>query len=130
MLLLSRLFDWKSALINVNPETLAGTEKRSSCSGGGSHLVESLVYREIFGDLNAEMATDNPTSGQERVADEFSLKLGILILPWIVKKYWPEDLSVGPRRISWQWCSPERQRLPRLVAYMCVRHAHFEGRYA
>jgi hypothetical protein len=35
------------------------------------------------------MATNNPTWGQERVADELSLKLGILVSPRTVKEYWP-----------------------------------------
>jgi transposase InsO family protein len=52
--------------------------------------------------LIVEMATNNPTWGQERVADELSLKLGILVSPRTVKKYWPEGVSSGPRRISSQ----------------------------
>jgi transposase InsO family protein len=50
-----------------------------------------------------EMATNNPTWGQERVADELSLKLGILVSPRTVKMYWPEGVSSGPRRISSQY---------------------------
>ena len=48
------------------------------------------------------MATQNPTWGQERVADELSLKLGILVSPRTVKKYWPEGVSSGPGRVSSQ----------------------------
>ena len=103
MLLLSKLFDWKSALVNVEPETLIGWHKKAFRlfwrwkSQGGRPRLPRDIRRLIV-----EMATDNPTWGQERVADELSLKLGILVSPRTVKKYWPERLSSGPGRISSQ----------------------------
>jgi len=101
LLLLSRLFDWKSVIINVKPETLIGWHRKAFQlfwrwkSRGGRPRLPRNIQRLIV-----EMATENPTWGQERVANELSLKLGILVSPRTVKKYWPEDTSSGPRRIS------------------------------
>jgi hypothetical protein len=98
MLLLSKLFDWKNALINVKPDTLTGWHRKAFQlfwrwkSRGGRPRLPRNIQRLIV-----EMATNNPTWGQERVADELSLKLGILVSPRTVKKYWPEGLSSGPR---------------------------------
>jgi putative transposase len=103
MLLLSKLFDWKNALINVKPDTVIGWHKKAFQlfwrwkSRGGRPQLPRNIRRLI-----AEMATQNPTWGQERVADELSLKLGILVSPRTVKKYWPEGSSAGPRRVSSQ----------------------------
>jgi putative transposase len=79
MLLFSKFFDWKSALINVTPDTFTGWHKkvfqlfwRWKSRGGRPRLPRNIRR------LIAEMATQNPTWGQERVADEPSLKLGIL----------------------------------------------------
>ena len=64
-----------------------------------------------------EMAANNPTWGQERVADELSLKLGISVSPRTVKKYWPEDLDSGPRRTSGQrWQTFIRNHATSLIA--------------
>ena len=103
MLLLSKLFDWKNALINVKPDTLIGWHRKAfqlfwrwKSRGGRPRLPGNLQQ------LIAEMAINNPTWGQERVADELSPKLGILVSPRTVKKYWPDGLSFGSRRVSSQ----------------------------
>jgi putative transposase len=118
MLLLSKLFDWKSALINVKPDTLIGWQRKAfqlfwrwKSRGGRPRLPRNIQQ------LIVAMATDNPTWGQERVADELSLKLGILVSPRTVKKYWPGGLSAGPRRVSSQrWRTFVRNHASALVA--------------
>ena len=45
--------------------------------------------------LIAEMARDNSTWGEERIADELLLKLGLSVSSRTVRKYWPKEL--GPR---------------------------------
>jgi transposase InsO family protein len=118
MLLFSKFFDWKKALINVKPDTLTGWHRKAfhlfwrwkSC-GGRPRLPRNIQQ------LIAEMATDNPTWGQERVADELSLKLGILVSPRTVKKYWPQGLRSGPRSVSSQrWRTFVRNHASVLVA--------------
>jgi hypothetical protein len=37
------------------------------------------------------MVQDNPTWGEERVAAELSVKLGILVSPRTVRAYWPRE---------------------------------------
>jgi len=41
------------------------------------------------------MARENPTWGQMRVAAELYLKLGILVSPRTVRKYWPREEMTG-----------------------------------
>jgi hypothetical protein len=43
------------------------------------------------------MATDNPLWGEERIANELLLKLGIRISPRAVRKYMPKRLPGQPR---------------------------------
>jgi putative transposase len=103
LLFLSKLFDWKNALVNVKPETFIGWHKNAFRlfwrwkSGGGRPRLPRDIRRLI-----AEMALNNPTWGQERVADELSLKLGIMVSPRTVRNYWPDGLDAGPGRISTQ----------------------------
>jgi putative transposase len=68
LLLFSRFFDWRSALINVTPATFTGWHKKAfqlfwrwKSRGGRPRLPRNIQQ------LIAKMATDNPTWGQERV---------------------------------------------------------------
>src|SRR5262249_35105314 len=62
MLLLSRFFDWRSALINVKPGTFTGCHKKAFQlfwhweSRGGRHRLPRNIQQVI-----AEMAINNPT---------------------------------------------------------------------
>ncbi len=92
-----------NALVIVKPETLIRWHRKSfklfwrlKSRAGRPRLPRNIQQ------LIAEMAINNPSWGQERVADELSLKLGILVSPRTVKKYWPEGVSSGPRRVSSQ----------------------------
>jgi putative transposase len=55
--------------------------------------------------LIARMVSENVTWGEERVADELSLKLGILVSPRTVRKYWPKppDGAERSRTSSQHW---------------------------
>jgi len=103
LLLLSKFFDWRKALINVKPATFTGWHKKAfqlfwrwKSRGGRPRLPRDIQQ------LIAEMVINNPTWGQERVADELSLKLDILVSPRTVKKYWPEGVSSDSRKVSSQ----------------------------
>jgi hypothetical protein len=119
LLVWSRLFDWREALIVVKPETLIGWHRQGFRlfwrwkSRGGRPRLPRNIRRLI-----AEMAAENPTWGQERVADELALKLGIYVSPRTVRVYWP-DRSPGsgsPRTRPQRWRSFVRNHAQSMVA--------------
>src|SRR5215510_10123108 len=78
MVWLSHFFNWRSALRIVKPQ--------------------ALIRR---------MALENPTWGQERIANELLLKLGLRVSPRTVRKYMPRSLERGPgtRLQSQRWAT-------------------------
>ena len=52
---------------------------------------------EDLRNLIRQMALENPLWGEERIANELLLKLGIRISPRTVRKYMPKEPSRGPR---------------------------------
>jgi putative transposase len=87
---LSRLFDWRDALAVVRPETLIRRHR------AGWKLFWRLKSRpgrpSIPLELQAlirRMANENPSWGQERIANELLLKIGIRVSPRTVNKYLP-----------------------------------------
>src|SRR5215469_11989087 len=102
----SRFFEWKSALLMVKPATLIGWHRRAfrlfwkwkSRPVGRPRLPAELQQ------LIARMVHENPTWGEERIADELWLKLGISVPPRTVRACWPtEDESGHPRLASQTW---------------------------
>jgi hypothetical protein len=90
LVLLSRDFVWKDALVNVTPKTFIGWHR------SGFRLVWRWKSRSgrppIPPELRAlirEMARDNAGWGEERIANELLLKLGLRISPRTVRKYMP-----------------------------------------
>jgi transposase InsO family protein len=133
MLLLAKLCDWRNALVNVKPETFINWHRKAFQvfwrwkSRGGRPRLPRDIRRLIV-----EMATNNPTWGQGRVADELSLKLGILISPRTVRNYWPNELDSGPGRISTQrWMTFVRNHASTLIAcdFVTVVTARFRVLY-
>lgn len=115
----SRLFNWREALMVVKPETLIAWHRKGFGlfwkwkSKGGRPRLPRNIRRLI-----AEMAAENPTWGEERVADELALKLGIYVSPRTVRAYWPEGpLGSGRRSTrSQHWRSFIRNRARSIVA--------------
>src|SRR6478735_2759292 len=64
------------------------------------------------------MVRENPTWGEERVADELALKLGIFVSPRTVRAYWPKGTNRGgPSRVSSQrWSTFVRNHAKAIVA--------------
>jgi hypothetical protein len=99
---LGRWFDWRQALAVVQPKTFIRWHRRAfrlfwrwkSRPGRPQIPIElqALIRR---------MARENPTWGQERIANELLLKLGLRVSPRTVRKYMPKRLDRGPgsRRI-------------------------------
>jgi putative transposase len=68
--------------------------------------------------LIRQMAQDNPTWGQERIANELLLKLGLHVSPRTVRKYMPTrlDRSPGTRIQSQRWATFVRNHAQAIVA--------------
>src|SRR5215468_4322759 len=95
---LSRWFDWRNALIAVKPDTLIRWHLKGfrlfwkwKSRPRGRPQVHADVLKLI-----KEMALNNPTWGEERIADELLLKIGIRVSPRTVRRYMPET----PKRPS------------------------------
>jgi putative transposase len=120
MVLASRLFDWKDALISVRPETFVGWHRQ------GFGLFWRWKSRPIgrpripkdLRQLILAMARDNPTWGQARIAAELRLKLGIQVSPRTVQKYLLENPLDGRRQTvpSQRWMTFVRNHAKGMLA--------------
>ena len=89
MSFLSQLFDWRNALVVVKPETLIRWHRRGfrllwrwkSKPAGRPAVPKNLQ------ELIRKMAAENPTWGEEHIANQLKLKLGIRVSPRTVQKY-------------------------------------------
>jgi putative transposase len=89
MVLLSRFFNWREALVIVQPETFLKwhrTAFRTFWRWRSRRRGRPLLPKNLR-ELIREMAHDNPTWGEERIADELKLKFGIRVSPRTVSKY-------------------------------------------
>jgi len=93
--ILSRFFNWRDALVTVRPETMIRWHRagwklfwRLKSRPGRPPIPQQLQA------LIRRMANENPSWGEERIANELLLKLGIQVSPRTVRKYLP-------RRPAW-----------------------------
>src|SRR5215510_12855000 len=93
---LGRWFDWCQALAIVQPETFTRWHQQ------GFRLFwrwkSRLGRPPIPPDLQAlirRMAWENPSWGEERIANELLLKLGLRVSPRTIRKYLPKRLNPG-----------------------------------
>jgi putative transposase len=120
LLVWSRFFNWRKALKIVKAETFIGWHRKGfklywrwKSRGGRPPLPKDI--RQLI----ARMVKENVTWGEERVADELSLRLGIFVSPRTVRKYWPKQpvLETGRRRTSSQhWTTFVRNHAKGIVA--------------
>jgi putative transposase len=83
------MFQWRNTLVSVKPDTLIRWQRRGfrlfwrskSKPTGRPRLPENL--REVI----RQMAADNVSWGEERIANELKLKLGIQVSRRTVGKY-------------------------------------------
>jgi transposase InsO family protein len=95
---LAHWFDWRSALIIVKPATLIGWHRAAFSRfwrWKSRPVGRPRVTAEVR-DLIRRLATENPTWGEKRMADELLLKLQIRLSPRTVAKY--RKQLPGPRR--------------------------------
>lgn len=95
---LRRLFNWRDALVVVRPETMVRWHP------GGWKLFSRLKSRpgrppipRALQTLIRRIANENPSWGQERIAKELVLKLGMHVSPRTVRKYLPRRPPGRPR---------------------------------
>src|SRR2546426_10647125 len=99
LVLWSRFFDWKESLAVVTPETFIRWHRKGFKfywrwkSRGGRPALPRKIRQLIV-----RMVKENITWGEERIADELSLKLGIWVSPRTVRKYLPKESGAKGRR--------------------------------
>ena len=119
MVWLSHCFDWRAALRIVTPETLTHWHRQGfrlfwkwKSKSGRPALPKDLQA------LIRRMALENPTWGQERIANELLLKLGLRVSPRTVRKYMLSHCVGGPgqRCSSQRWSTFIRNQAKGIVA--------------
>ena len=93
-----RLFNWRDAIVIVRPSTIVRWHRlgwrifwRWKCRAGRPPIP--LELRALI----CRMARQNPLWGEERIASELLVKLGIGISPRTVRKYMPTSRPGMPR---------------------------------
>ncbi len=96
--LFTRLFDWQNAVVIVRPKTIIRWHRagwrlfwRFKCKLGRPPIPAELRV------LIRRMASENPMWGEERIAHELLVKLGIRVSPRTVGKYIPKRPLGHPR---------------------------------
>src|SRR4029450_99674 len=116
---LSDWFDWRQALVVVQPATLLRWHRegfrlfwRWKSQRGRPPLPTNVQA------LIRQLARENPTWGQERIANELLLKLGLRVSPRTVRKYLPQRQPPGPgkRMSSQRWVTFVRNHAQAIVA--------------
>lgn len=116
---LGRWFDWRQALAVVQPATFLRWHRQ------GFQLFWRWTSRPgrppIPADLQTlirRLAQDNPMWGEERIANELLLKLGLRVSPRTVRKYMPRRLNTGRgKRVSSQrWATFVRNHAQTIIA--------------
>ena len=117
MVFLSKFFDWHDALIVVKPATFVKwhhTSFRMFWRWRSRKLGRPRLPINIR-ELVRTMARDNPTWGEERIADELSLKLGIRLSPRTVRKYLAKDRP-GDGGSDQRWATFVRNHAKAIIA--------------
>ncbi len=116
LVFLLKRFKWRPALVIVQPATLVRWHRqgfrlfwRWKSRHGRPRIPIEL--RQLI----REMARDNVRWGEERIANELLLKLGIRVSPRTVRKYMPKRPGRGPRGDQ-RWSTFVRNHASAIVA--------------
>jgi len=120
LVLLSRLFAWREALTVVKPDTLIRWHRKGfrlfwrwkSKARGRPRIPAGLQK------LIANMGASNVTWGEERIAAELLLKLGIRVSPRTIRRYLPPPCLPGPQQglSSQRWMTFVRNHAQAMLA--------------
>ena len=140
MSFLSQQFDWRDALVVVTPETLIRWPRKGFRLfwQWKSRPTGRLCLPKNLQALILQIAKENPTWGQEHIANELKLKRGIRVSPRTVGKYLAQCPHRNPDP-SQRWLTFVRNHAQAMVACdffvvvtarfclpLCV-HAHGTG---
>ena len=113
---LAKLFEWQAALFVVQPKTMIRWHRagwrlfwRWKCRSGRPRIpieLRTLIRR---------MARENPVWGEERIASELLVKLGIRVSPRTVRKYMPKQ-PAGQPRADQRWSTFLKNHAKAIVA--------------
>jgi putative transposase len=130
---LSRRFNWPTALALVTPKTFIGWQRkgfqlfwRKKCQSGRPRIPPDLQR------LIREMARENPSWGEERIANELLLKLGLRVSPRSIRKYLPKlPAPIGNPRPDQRWSTFLKNHAKAIVAcdFCVVTSATFRTLY-
>ena len=112
----TRSCDWRSCLFVVRPETLirwhrAGWRLLWRHKSRAGRPPIPLELRQLI----RHMATENPLWGEERIANELLLKLGLRVSPRTVRKYMPKRPPGRPRGDQ-RWSTSLRNHARAIIA--------------
>jgi hypothetical protein len=114
MVVLGKFFDWRGALVIVKPETFI---RWHSVPHVLALEIEETRTSGLAGEHQSVDSRDGPREshlGQERIANELNLKLGIKVSPRTVQKYLRNE---RPRGTSGQrWSTFVRSHAKAIVA--------------
>jgi transposase InsO family protein len=119
LLWLSRRFAWRSALTIVRPKTFIAWHRqgfqfcwRRKCQAGRPPIPPELQC------LIRKLACENPSWGEERIASELLLKLGLRVLPRTVRKYLPNvpATPAGKPRRDQRWSTFLKNHATAIIA--------------
>ena len=96
--MLSKLCEWRSCVVVVRPETVIRWHRagwrlfwKYKSKAGRPQIPAALR------DLIRQISDENPVWGEERIANELLLKLGLRVSPRTVRKYMPKRPPGQPR---------------------------------
>ena len=115
---LSRWFDWRNALAIVTPKTFIGWHRKGfqlfwrwKSQSGRPRIPLALQH------LIRQMACDNPSWGEERIANELLLKLGLRAPPRTIRKYLSKfPAPCGGSRRDQRWATFLKNHADTIVA--------------
>jgi putative transposase len=118
LVMLSRLIDWRAVLTIVKPDTLIRWHRtgfrlfwRWKSRAPGRPPLPPDVQELIAG-----MARANVTWGEERIAAELRLKLGLCASPRTVRRYMPSGARPRDRMSSQRWSTFVRNHAEAVLA--------------
>ena len=107
LVLLSRWFNWQDALTIVRPKTFVTWHRKGFRlfwrwkSEAGRRPIPAELRQLI-----RKMARENPSWGEERIANELLLKLGLRVSPRTIRKYMPKSPpATGISRGDQRWAT-------------------------